>query len=174
MRCPWSGDHLVRSRSQHDPAVETRSAHGLGLANHTAGVEENPTTPGASALAQVIAGRREAAAELSATPRRRDGPPSRHPPFTELVGSLARSRPRSAGSARHQTTPVVGHAARLVARLLAAALLLRARYLMSVRSLNIGRYIEMTIVPTMTPTPIMRIGSMIEVRDWMLASTSSS
>ncbi len=48
------------------------------------------------------------------------------------------------------------------------------RYLTSVSSLNIGRYIEMTIVPTIAPTPIMRIGSMIEVSDWMLASTSSS
>ena len=49
-----------------------------------------------------------------------------------------------------------------------------ATYLISVRSLNIGRYIEMTMVPTMMPTPIIKIGSMIEVRDWMLASTSSS
>jgi hypothetical protein len=47
-------------------------------------------------------------------------------------------------------------------------------YLISVRSLNIGRYMEITIVPTMAPTPIIRIGSMIEVSDWMLASTSSS
>ena len=47
-------------------------------------------------------------------------------------------------------------------------------YLMSVSILNIGRYIEMTIVPTIAPTPIIRIGSMIEVSDWMLASTSSS
>jgi hypothetical protein len=38
-------------------------------------------------------------------------------------------------------------------------------YLMSVSILNIGRYIEMTIVPTITPTPIIRIGSMIEVND---------
>jgi hypothetical protein len=48
------------------------------------------------------------------------------------------------------------------------------RYLMSVSILNIGRYIEMTIVPTMAPTPIISTGSMIEVSDWMLASTSSS
>ena len=48
------------------------------------------------------------------------------------------------------------------------------RYLISVSSLNIGRYIEMTIVPTITPTPIIRIGSMIEVSEAMLASTSSS
>jgi hypothetical protein len=48
------------------------------------------------------------------------------------------------------------------------------RYLMSVSILNIGRYIEITIVPTMTPTPIIRIGSMMDVSDWMLESTSSS
>ena len=47
-------------------------------------------------------------------------------------------------------------------------------YLTSVSILNIGRYIEITIVPTMTPTPIIMIGSMIEVSDWMLVSTSSS
>ena len=47
-------------------------------------------------------------------------------------------------------------------------------YLMSVIILNIGRYIAMTIVPTITPTPIISTGSMIEVSDWMLASTSSS
>ena len=40
--------------------------------------------------------------------------------------------------------------------------------------LNIGRYIEITIIPTMAPTPIIMIGSMIEVSDWMLVSTSSS
>src|SRR5947207_1075789 len=33
-------------------------------------------------------------------------------------------------------------------------------YLMSVSILNIGRYIAITIVPTMKPTPIIRIGSM--------------
>ena len=47
-------------------------------------------------------------------------------------------------------------------------------YLMSVSILNIGRYMAITIVPTMKPTPIIRMGSMIEVSDWMLASTSSS
>ncbi len=50
----------------------------------------------------------------------------------------------------------------------------RHGYSIRVSSLNIGRYIAMTIVPTMMPTPIIRIGSMIEVSDWMLASTSSS
>ena len=47
-------------------------------------------------------------------------------------------------------------------------------YLMSVSILNIGRYIAITIVPTMIPTKIIRIGSMIDVSDWMLESTSSS
>jgi hypothetical protein len=50
----------------------------------------------------------------------------------------------------------------------------RRCYLMSEYSLNIGKYIEMTIVPTMIPTPIISNGSMIEVSDWMLVSTSSS
>src|SRR4051794_5893303 len=50
----------------------------------------------------------------------------------------------------------------------------RRRYLISVSSLNIGRYIEITIVPTIAPTPIISTGSMIEVSDWMLESTSSS
>ena len=47
-------------------------------------------------------------------------------------------------------------------------------YWISVSILNIGRYIAITIVPTITPTQIMSSGSMIEVSDWMLESTSSS
>ena len=47
-------------------------------------------------------------------------------------------------------------------------------YLISVSSLNIGKYIEITIVPTIAPTPIIKIGSMIDVSEAMLASTSSS
>ena len=48
------------------------------------------------------------------------------------------------------------------------------RYLMSVSILNIGRYIEMMMMPTMIPTPIIMIGSMIEVSVWIDESTSSS
>ena len=44
----------------------------------------------------------------------------------------------------------------------------------SLSILNIGRYIEMTITPTMQPTPIIISGSMIEVSDETAASTSSS
>ncbi len=47
-------------------------------------------------------------------------------------------------------------------------------YLISVSILNIGMYMAITIVPTITPTPIISTGSMIEVSDWMLESTSSS
>jgi hypothetical protein len=50
----------------------------------------------------------------------------------------------------------------------------RAFYLISVRSLNIGRYIAITMTPTIMPTPIIMIGSMIDVSDWIAASTSSS
>ena len=49
-----------------------------------------------------------------------------------------------------------------------------AGYLISVSSLNIGMYIERMITPTMIPTPIIMIGSMIEVSVWIDASTSSS
>ena len=48
------------------------------------------------------------------------------------------------------------------------------RYLISVSSLNIGRYIEMMIVPMTAPTMMIMIGSMIEVSAEMEASTSSS
>jgi hypothetical protein len=48
------------------------------------------------------------------------------------------------------------------------------RYLTSVSILNIGRYIEMMMMPTMTPTPIIMIGSTIEVSDDTADSTSSS
>jgi hypothetical protein len=47
-------------------------------------------------------------------------------------------------------------------------------YLISVSSLNIGRYIEMITMPTMIPTPSIMIGSTIDVSDWIEASTSSS
>ncbi len=47
-------------------------------------------------------------------------------------------------------------------------------YLTSVSILNIGRYIEMMITPTIRPTPIIMIGSMIEVSVWIDESTSSS
>jgi hypothetical protein len=47
-------------------------------------------------------------------------------------------------------------------------------YLISVNSLNIGRYIEITMVPTMAPTQIISSGSMIDVKEAILASTSSS
>ncbi len=54
------------------------------------------------------------------------------------------------------------------------AVLRRSNYFTSCSILNIGRYIAITIVPTMTPTPIIMIGSMIEVSEAMLVSTSSS
>jgi hypothetical protein len=45
---------------------------------------------------------------------------------------------------------------------------------MSVSILNIGKYIEMMMMPTMSPTPIIIRGSTIEVSDWIEVSTSSS
>jgi hypothetical protein len=39
--------------------------------------------------------------------------------------------------------------------------------------LNIGRYIEMMMNPTIAPTPSIISGSTIEVRDWIDVSTSS-
>jgi hypothetical protein len=50
----------------------------------------------------------------------------------------------------------------------------RRRYLISVNSLNIGRYMLMITMPTMIPTPSIMIGSTIDVSDWIEASTSSS
>ena len=47
-------------------------------------------------------------------------------------------------------------------------------YSMRVSILNIGRYMAMMITPTMAPTRIIMIGSMIEVSARMAASTSSS
>ena len=48
------------------------------------------------------------------------------------------------------------------------------RYWIRLSILNIGRYIEMMITPTIMPTPIIISGSMIEVSAWIDASTSSS
>ena len=48
------------------------------------------------------------------------------------------------------------------------------RYLTSLSILNIGRYMLMMITPTMQPTPTIIMGSMIEVRAGIDASTSSS
>ena len=39
--------------------------------------------------------------------------------------------------------------------------------MISVKRRNIGRYIEMMITPTIRPTPIIMIGSMIEVSVWI-------
>ena len=50
----------------------------------------------------------------------------------------------------------------------------RQRYLTMFIMLKIGRYIEMTTTPTMAPTPIIRMGSRIDVSALMLALTSSS
>ena len=47
-------------------------------------------------------------------------------------------------------------------------------YLTRLSSLNIGRYMLMMITPTISPTPIIISGSMIEVSVWIDASTSSS
>jgi hypothetical protein len=48
------------------------------------------------------------------------------------------------------------------------------RYLTRLSSLNIGKYIEMMITPTMAPTPIIISGSMMAVSEAIAASTSSS
>jgi hypothetical protein len=48
------------------------------------------------------------------------------------------------------------------------------RYLTSESMRNIGRYIAMTMTPTMQPTRIIINGSTIDVSDWIAASTSSS
>ena len=47
-------------------------------------------------------------------------------------------------------------------------------YFTRVSILNIGMYIEMMMTPTMRPTPIIMIGSTIDVSDCTDASTSSS
>jgi hypothetical protein len=50
----------------------------------------------------------------------------------------------------------------------------RSSYLISVSILNIGRYMEMMITPTIIPTAIIMIGSMIDVSVAIDESTSSS
>ena len=85
-------------------------------------------------------------------------------PFTEgrsgLAGAAAGSedgeKPMHLGYRR----PAVCHA--------------RRRYCTSCRSLNIGRYIAMMMIPTIAPTPSIISGSTIEVSDWIEVSTSSS
>jgi hypothetical protein len=47
-------------------------------------------------------------------------------------------------------------------------------YLTSESILNIGRYIAITMTPTIIPTRIIISGSTIDVSDWIAASTSSS
>ncbi len=47
-------------------------------------------------------------------------------------------------------------------------------YWTSSKTLNIGRYMEITTRPTMAPTRISMIGSMMEVRAFRVAATSSS
>jgi hypothetical protein len=50
-------------------------------------------------------------------------------------------------------------------RQLPALTLPEETYFTRVSILNIGMYIEMMMMPTMTPTPIIMIGSTIEVSD---------
>jgi hypothetical protein len=47
-------------------------------------------------------------------------------------------------------------------------------YLTRLSILNIGRYIAMTMTPTISPTRIIISGSTMDVSDWIAASTSSS
>ena len=49
-----------------------------------------------------------------------------------------------------------------------------AVYSTSWSSLNIGMYMAMMMIPTTRPTPIIMIGSTIDVSAWIEASTSSS
>ena len=49
-----------------------------------------------------------------------------------------------------------------------------ACYLTSESILNIGKYIAITMTPTISPTRIIINGSTIDVSDWIAASTSSS
>ena len=48
------------------------------------------------------------------------------------------------------------------------------RYLTRLSILNIGRYMAITMTPTIIPTRIIIRGSTIDVSDWIAASTSSS
>ena len=49
-----------------------------------------------------------------------------------------------------------------------------AAYSTSSKILNMGRYIEITMAPTMPPTTTINKGSMIEVKAFTAASTSDS
>src|SRR4051812_31417125 len=99
---------------------------------------------------------------MKGPPCRRDG---------GLDDQVERSERRSRDDDKEEP---VRHAHALSVSTAAPPAVVSPPYLMSVSILNIGIYIAMTIVPTMMPTKIMRTGSMMDVSDWMLESTSSS
>lgn len=107
----------------------------------------------------------------------------RIPPVGDAVAVVQRNRESASGLRGAQVTPRRPAAPRgprakpedpWVGGPPTAAAAAVARYCTSSKILNIGRYIEMTTTPTMQPTPIIIIGSMIEVSDFSIVATSSS
>jgi hypothetical protein len=97
------------------------------------------------------------------------------PDFAFLAVALARTiAGRRAPAGTYLTVGYAGGDARSAGWRALATAAGSLGYFTSVSSLNIGRYIERMIVPTMIPTPIIMIGSMIEVSAEIEASTSSS
>jgi hypothetical protein len=97
-----------------------------------------------------------------------DRVPLRHPSQVqgrEITAALPVIHPLGTAAPRPATGPSLRR------RTLRAS---RARYWISVSSLNMGRYIAMITIPTMIPTPIIMSGSMIDVRLAIALSTSSS
>ena len=95
--------------------------------------------------------------------------------LARLPVTFRRSRSSCRGSCSRRARPAARSASRsarsMPSRELPGGLLL---FPISCISLNMGRYIEMMMIPTMKPTPIIISGSMIEVRFAIAASTSSS
>jgi hypothetical protein len=93
----------------------------------------------------------------------------------QLLGESARLTVRSATRVSPvDQSAIRWQSARVSAVLTSTIVRTYGRYLISVSILNIGKYMATTIRPTIAPTPIIMIGSMIEVSAWIDASTSSS
>ena len=181
----------IRGRPRTGPRCLRDGHHGFaGAPRHRVAAHDEPRMSGRLcglrfALAAVVP-RHLASANLMPEPRRirpsLNGLPRLRPRRIERDRGACRYATNRAGPSlrtvrivspnlnygENVSPPARTHSRR---RLLAC---LPACYLISVSSLNIGRYMLMITMPTMTPTPSIMIGSTIEVSAWTEASTSSS
>ena len=167
--------NAVAAHVEHDAAEEDRAEGELSrdlIGERRRVADERERIEEAATRAQTAAHRGPSAGMMRRARRAKN---------RETLGSEHQLRvTRKPLVAKNSSTPIVPSVCRLSgsARPLSgnesASQPASPSYLTSWSILNIGRYIEMTMTPTMQPTPIIISGSMIEVSAEIDASTSSS